>query len=229
MRTITRGLEFSSVSESIGSLFLLSRIFNCDRVGPDVILSLTGATMFKEDRYTGSLDQVLTAEAILARCPWLWAVNREWAGGMGSETGSLHTADSSVFTQEIDKSQDQRYDIFFYSVDHTIQRVRTVPKLENHYCNDEDEFQHSSRPNPKSEGETIAERIISVIHLPQERMLEYSADGSLVIPQIVIHIPGPVKWRKHYFIYELEGRAGPENLVPLFLECAPTFRPKWFK
>lgn len=184
--------------------------------------------MFTEPRYTRSFEEMLAAEKILERCGFLWAFRKIWAEGISCEVGSLHTCEPSVLTQTLTKTDDSIYEIFFCVTHNRIRQAKHVPKLENHYCNDEDEFQCSSRPNPESDGETIAERIIATLSMPMDEIRECSLDGSLTIRQIVISSPGPIDRTEHYYIYERDGRTGLPNLVPLLLDCAPSFVPKRF-
>jgi hypothetical protein len=174
--------------------------------------------MFREDRYKGSLKSILIAEHILGMCPWLWAFEHIWAEGICSQAGSFHTLTLEVLNQKLDKN-DGHVDIFFYMEKDGIRSVHRVPQDE--ILNKDFKMVH----NPSADGETIAERVFSAMHLPRERVTEKLLCGKIYIPHLVIRTPGPVDRSEHYYIYTAPGNIAP-NTIPLILEAAGEFVPK---
>lgn len=179
--------------------------------------------MFKEDQYGGVLGKTLTAQRILAICPWLWAFEQIWTEGIACETGSRHTLTEKMLCQALDRN-DGHVDIMFYMENGGIRTVHRVP-------HDERFTPHTigrMEPNPNADGKTIAERIVAEMLLPPDILMDRLEREVLYIPHIVIRTPGPVDRSSHYYIYSAEGPGTP-NTVPIIIKCAGNFIPKRFR
>ncbi len=179
---------------------------------------------FEEPRYTGSFQETNTAEQIIRVCPWLWAFRQIWAEGWACQSGSIHIPTREMLKQKVGSDS-----IFFYCVKNHIHTVKKLPPRE--LLNFADLSKPLSEPNPDSDGETIAERIIASLRISPDVLKEMVVTGKLYIPQIVVETQGPVDRSEHYFMYMSQNESGGPrpNLAPMILLEAGTFEPKWFK
>lgn len=156
--------------------------------------------MFREPEIRG-FKVVKPAEEVLKIAPWLWAFNKIWAKGFCCETGSIHLATTFAFSQKLDGTDDAISEILFLTVNGGILQAREVPKLMRH-TETSDGFGMYER-NPRSFSGSLAERIIKAIDHDNDWVAQKSEEGSLTIPQVVIHRPGQVDRTSHFFIYQL--------------------------
>lgn len=153
--------------------------------------------MFKEPRYKGGFDQIITAQRILELCPWLWAFRQLWAEGWACESGSIHNPALDIQGTIFEQDADDLDHVYYHMVKNGI---HSVHKLEPRKIFKTDEFMEY-QDNPQCRGTNIAERIVHSIGLPLSALWAMSLDHKIRIEQVVVETGGPGDRSEHFYIY----------------------------